>query len=165
MIQWIIALANFVSWLTHTLATKSTDWKYITEDNIISTLFVVSYVLEVGGSQEIQGRWSGYSCSYWLGFSRFGHTWCENSEYRVLLWFFLWQNCNCKQFLLYSLRSSVPMWFRSKERSRNDEDGIFGFGRAKYRSWFFSSKPHGNACYAGYLLHYELLYLPPQPYM
>ena len=107
----------------------------------------MSYVSEIGGSQEIQGRRSGYSCSYWLSFSRSGHTWCENSEYRFLLWFFLQQNCNCKQFLLYSLRSK-----------------LFVFGRAKNRSSFFTPKPHGNAYRAGYLLCYELLYQPPQPY-
>lgn len=99
----------------------------------------MSYVSEIGGSQEIQGRRSGYSCSYWLSFSRSGHSWCENSEYRALLWFLLRQNCNCKQFLLYSLRSKR-----------------FGFGRAKNRSSFFTPKPHVNA--------YELLYQPPQPY-
>ena len=81
----------------------------------------MSYVLEIRGSQEIQGRRSGYSCSYWLSFSRSGHTWCENSEYRVLLWCFVRQNCNCKQFLLYSLRGKR-----------------FGFGRAKNRSSFFN---------------------------
>ena len=47
------------------------------------------------------------------------------------------------------------MWFRSKERPRNDEllNGIFYFGCAKIdsRSTFFAPKPHGNACYAGYI--------------
>ena len=70
--------------------------------------------------------------------------------------------------------ASVSVWFRSKERPRN---GIFGFGRARkgnerylpssppprsftraifhavfdVRSSFFAPKPHGNACYAGYV--------------
>lgn len=139
--------ANSVSWLTPTLTTKSTEWKYITGENLIGTLFAMSYVLEIGGSQEIQGRRSGYSCSYWLSFSRSGHTWCENSEYSVLVWFFLQQNCNCEQFLLYSLRGKR-----------------FGFGGAKNRSSFSTPKPHVNAYHAGYLLCYELLYQPPQPY-
>ena len=65
-------------------------------------------------------------------------------------------------YLLFYLHlASVFVWFRSKDRSTNDEEREFGFGRAKngtkpekFRSSFrgFAPKLHGNTCYTGYIV-------------